>query len=119
MSNRKINDILTDNPRQHSPLQRLLHQSATQDAWTAEIRALLPESLARQCKVTEVSPRKIAIVCNNAASATKLRFLIADLRTQLEQLAHYRSAGEVVIRVSGEQSSFSRPPNVGTDRNQP
>lgn len=100
MPNRKIVDILTDQPQRHSPLQRLLHQAATQDAWTAEFRALLPQSLQNRCKVTEVSPRKIAVLCTDAASATKLRFLLTDLRPQLEALSHYRNAGKVVIRVS-------------------
>ena len=101
MTNRKIVDILIDNPRRHSPLQRLLHQAAIQDAWTAELRVLLPDALKNRCKVTEVSPRTITILCTDAATATKLRFLASDLRSQLEHLSHYRNAGELRIRVSG------------------
>jgi hypothetical protein len=81
-------------------LQKLLHRAANQEAWTAQLQALLPEPLDRDCRVAEVRGTTVVVVCRSAASATRLRFLAADVLADLGQLADFRGASKLQIRVS-------------------
>lgn len=100
MSKRKIIDLLSERHRRFSPLQRLLHQAGNQESWSAQLAALLPEPLNRDCRVTEVRGETLVVVCSNAGSATRLRFLAPDLVTTLNQLADFRTVRKLQIRVS-------------------
>jgi hypothetical protein len=97
---RKVIDLLNERPQAFSPLQRLLRRAANQEAWTAQLRALLPENLAEDCRVVDVRGPLVDLVCSNAATATRLRFLAPDLLTDLRQLSDFRAAGKLQIRVS-------------------
>lgn len=97
---RKVSDLLSEQPQAFSVLQRLLRRAAHQEAWTAQLQALLPEAMARDCRVVEVRGPVIVVVCANAASATRLRFLAPDLVENLRQLADFRGAQQLKIRVS-------------------
>jgi len=97
---RKASDLLNEQPRAFSPLQRLLRRAANQEAWTAQLQALLPEGVARDCRVVDVRGPVVDVVCGNAAAATRLRFLAPDLLTELRQLADFRGARNLQIRVS-------------------
>lgn len=100
MSRSKIVDILDERHRRFSPLQKLLHHAAGQEAWTAQLQALLPEPLCRDCRVMEIRGPTVVVVCKNAASATRLRFMTDDLLAGLTQLADFRGAEKIRIRVS-------------------
>jgi hypothetical protein len=100
VSRRKIDDLLREHHRGFTPLQRLLRRAADQESWTRQLRALLPELLARDCKVTDVRGPTVVVVCGNAGTATRLRFLAPELIEQLRQLADFRAARELQIRVS-------------------
>ncbi len=100
VSKLKINDLLTERHKRFSPLQRLLRNAANQESWSAELQTLLPEPLCRDCRVTNVHKHRISVLCNNAASATRLRFLAPELLTKLRTLADFRNADEIVIRVA-------------------
>lgn len=105
MTRSKIVDLLNERHRHFSPLQKLLRLAATQDSWTAQLQALLPEPLNRDCRVTDARGSTIVVVCSNAASATRLRFMSGELVTQLRQLSDFRSAERIRIRVSATGTS--------------
>ena len=100
MSKWKIDDLLHERHRGHSPLQKLLRQAGNQDTWTSQFRAFLPAQLARDCRVTEVRGTVLVVVCGNAATATRLRFMAPELASQLCQLADFRAVETLQIRVS-------------------
>ena len=100
MSNWKINDLLHERHRGFSPLQKLLRQAGNQDNWTNQLRALLPDHLAKDCRVTDVRGTVIVVVCANAGTATRLRFMAPELVDQLRTLADFRTVETLQIRVS-------------------
>jgi hypothetical protein len=100
VSSRKIEDLLRERYRGFSPLQKLLRQADNQLAWTSQLRALLPDPLAGECSVTDVRGSVAVIVCSNAGSATRLRFMTPDLLGGLRQLADFRSVVTLQIKVS-------------------
>ncbi len=100
MTRTKIDDLLSERHRRFSPLQKLLHRAAHQEYWTAQLQALLPEPLRHQCRISEVRGDTIVVVCRNAASATRLRFMKDDLLSELIQLGDFAGAEKIQIRVS-------------------
>ncbi len=110
MSKLKINDLLSERHKRFSPLQRLLRNAANQESWTAELQALLPETLCRDCRVTSIHKQRVLVLCNNAASATRLRFLAPELLTKLRTLADFRNADEIVIRVAATAIGDEKSP---------
>ena len=100
MSRRKIDDLLHERYRGFSPLQKLLRQAGNQDSWTSQLRAVLPEHLARDCRVMDVRGSVIVVVCGNAGTATRVRFMAPELVGQLRQLADFRAVETLQIRVS-------------------
>jgi hypothetical protein len=97
---RKVSDLLNEQPRAFSPLQQLLHRAGNQEAWTAQLRALLPGNLAQDCRVVDVRGPLVELVCSNAATATRLRFMAPDLLVELRRLSDFRAAEKLQIRVS-------------------
>ena len=61
---------------------------------------MLPKALARECRVSYVRGSVIVVTCRNAASATKLRFMAADIIDRLSHLAAFSDARELQIRVT-------------------
>lgn len=100
MSRSKIHDILSEHHRRFTPLQKLLRRAASQQSWTDQLQALLPEPLCRDCRVTEVRGDTVVVACKNAASATRLRFMSAELVDELCQLGDFRHVRSIQIRVS-------------------
>lgn len=103
MSRSKIVDILSERHERFSPLQKLLRRAAHQESWSAQLQALLPEPLCRDCRVTEIHGAQagtVVVVCKNAASATRLRFMSDDLLAKLRELSDFRGAEKMLIRVS-------------------
>lgn len=100
MSRHTIDDLLSERHRGFSPLQRLLRQAADQDSWTAQVQALLPKALRAQCRISDVRGNKAVIVCQNAACATRVRFLAPELLEKLNALADFRGVREIQVRVS-------------------
>lgn len=100
MSSSKIDDLLSERHRRFTPLQKLLRRAANQESWTAQLQALLPEPLCRDCRVTDVRGDTVVVVCRNAASATRLRFMTDELLARLTDLADFRGARAMQIRVS-------------------
>jgi hypothetical protein len=103
VSRTKINELLRESHQRFTPLQRLLRQAANQESWTAQLRALLPDSLQRDCQVMQVRGGTVVVACRNAASATKLRFLIPELLPRLAELSSFHGTRKIRIRVSAEE----------------
>jgi hypothetical protein len=100
MANLKVDLLLSESQRRFTPLQRLLRQSANQESWTAGLLALLPASLQNDCRVSDIRNGSIIVVCRNAATATRLRFLAPELLSKLHDLADFRVAQRIEVRVS-------------------
>jgi len=45
----------------------------------------------------------VVVACRNAASATKLRFLVPELLPRLAELSSFHGTREIRIRVSAEE----------------
>ncbi len=101
MTRRTIDDLLSERHDRFTPLQQLLRRSQRQKDWTKELRAVLPQSLARQCSVAEVRGTTIHVLCRNAPAATRLRFMSPTVITQLAALNHFANVQRINIRVSG------------------
>ncbi len=100
----KIDDLLTEGHKRFTPLQRLLHQAANQDAWTKELQAILPEPLRRDCRVSAVRGNALIVLCSNGATATRLRFLVPELLPKLTVLGHFQHITELKIKISHSET---------------
>ena len=96
----KIDELLTAGRRSYTRLQRLLDRAASQDAWTRELRAVLPDHLGSACRVIAVRGKALVIVCADGAVATRIRFLAPDIVEKLKVLSHFRQIEHVEIGVS-------------------
>ena len=106
MSKTKIDDLLSERHRRFTPLQRLLRQAANQESWTAGLQALLPEPLQLDCRISDVRDGYITVVCCSAASATRIRFLAPELLSKLQELAEFRGATQIQVRVSDNRQEI-------------
>ena len=100
MPTRKIEDLLSEHHRRFTPLQRLLSRSASQKQWTAEFRALLPAPLKHEVEVSDIKGPNAYLLCQSAAAATRLRFLLPDLNAQLQLLQSFSQVKDFHIKVS-------------------
>jgi hypothetical protein len=99
VANRKIDSLLSSNQHPASALARLLGHAARQDAWTAQLRALLPQELASECRIGNVRDHVLTVHINNAAWATRLRFLVPELLQSLNRLADFTTVTDVRLKV--------------------
>ena len=99
MANRKIDSLLSSGHSPHSSLARLVNRASQQDAWTDQLRALLPQDLASECRVANVRDQVLTVHINNAAWATRLRFLTEALLPNLNRLADFTAVNEIRLRV--------------------
>jgi hypothetical protein len=99
VANRKIESLLSSNQHPASALARLLGHAARQDAWTAQLRALLPQELASECRIGNVRDHVLTVHINNAAWATRLRFLVPELLQSLNRLADFTTITEIRLKV--------------------
>lgn len=81
-------------------LRKLLGQAAGQEAWTQELRAVLPERLGNACRVIDVRGDTLVVACDDGAVATRLRFQAQDIIGKLRGLSEYRLIERIEIGVS-------------------
>ena len=96
----KIRDLLTPHRRRFTRLQELLDQADRQDAWTRELRSVLPDRLDSACRVIDIRGDTLVVLCPDGAVATRLRFEATDIIKQLKVLNHYRRVTRLEARVS-------------------
>jgi hypothetical protein len=77
----------------------LINRASQQDAWTDQLRALLPQDLASECRVANVRDQVLTVHINNAAWATRLRFLIPGLLESLHRLADFTAVNDIRLKV--------------------
>jgi len=77
----------------------LVNRASQQDAWTDQLRALLPQDLASECRVANVRDQVLTVHINNAAWATRLRFLTEALLPNLNRLADFTAVNEIRLKV--------------------
>jgi len=84
------------------------------------LRALLPQDLASECRVANVRDQVLTVHINNAAWATRFRFLIPGLLESLVRLADFTAVNDIRLKVvpavadaiSEAQSAYTiRPPD--------
>ena len=63
------------------------------------MRALLPQDLASECRVANVRDQVLTVHINNAAWATRLRFLVPGLIESLRRLTDFTSVDEIRLKV--------------------
>ena len=100
MPRAKIDELLQERHDRHTPLQRLLNTAADQAAWTAEVRALLPENLRNACQARSIRGNALVLVCLDSATATRVRFLEAELLERLRALPHFSQIGRIRAKVA-------------------
>ena len=102
MPTQKIENILSEDRTRYSPLQKLLHLSANQKAWTAEFRAVLDESLKYNVEVTKIQGPVAHILCRSASVATRIRFKAPEILPLLNQLASFSQVSSFNLRVADD-----------------
>ncbi len=100
MPKHRISELLKPDAQRHSALKRLLNLADEQREATATLRALLPTTLANECRVTQYRARRLHVRCANAATATRLRFMRMNLVRELRRLSRYASLEDIQIAVS-------------------
>ena len=98
----KIENILSEDRTRYSPLQKLLHLSANQKAWTAEFRAVLDEPLKYNVEVTKIQGPVAHILCRSASAATRMRFKAPEILPLLNQLASFSQVSSFNLRVADD-----------------
>jgi hypothetical protein len=116
VASRKIDNLLSPRHPSSSALTRLLGRAAQQDAWTSQLRALLPQEVAAECRVANVRDQLLTVHINSAAWATRLRFLIPALLPGLNRLADFSAVSEVRLAVVPIADGLVAPQRAQTVR---
>ena len=103
MPTHKIEDLLSEGHQRFTPLQRLLKTSTDQKQWTAELRAVLDPTLKHHVEVTEIRGARAILTCTSAAVATRLRFLLPEIRSDLADLQSFGRVRDFDIKVSAQR----------------
>ena len=99
MSTTKLGDILKEQPKTFSTLQKILQKSSLQKEWTNQVASLMQQPLQREFTVTNVTKKQITILCFNSSAATRLKFLTPNLLRQLGSLNTFSEIEEIKIKV--------------------
>lgn len=100
MPKAKIDQLLQERRHRHTPLQRLLNTAADQVAWTAEVRSVLPKNLRNACQARSIRGNALVLVCLDSATATKVRFMEAELIERLKALPHFSQIRRIRAKVA-------------------
>jgi len=108
MPRRKIDDLLANGKRRYSTLTRLLRHADNQSAWTAELRAHLPEGMREHVSVANLRGSRLTVHASNASWATRLRYLVPTLLVNLRQLQDFARLEEIRVRATQQNSIAER-----------
>ncbi len=86
--------------RRRSTLSQLLRTASLREAWTAQVRALLPTEVAPHVDVASQQDGLLSLHADSAAWATRLRFLVPTLLPRLRPLADFAGVKDIRIRVA-------------------
>ena len=99
MSTTKLGDILKEQPKTSSTLQKILQKSSLQKDWTNQVGSLIKRPLQQEFAVTDVTNNQITIFCFNSSAATQLRFLTPSLLQKLRSLKSFSEIEDIKIKV--------------------
>ena len=102
MSTTKLGDILKEQPKTFSTLQKILQKSSLQKEWTNQVASLIKRPLQQEFAVTDVTNKRITIFCFNSSAATQLRFLTPSLLQKLRSLKSFSEVEGIKIKVGRE-----------------
>lgn len=105
MSQRRIDDILSERQRPRNALEALVKRNALRQSLTAQLRAVVPSELAPHCQVADLTGTRLTIHVASAAWATRLRFHMPKVEAALRELGDFAAVEEVRI-----QTATPRPP---------
>lgn len=96
-----IKEILQNRQSKRSPLGQLIDRADRQQAWTNQLRALLPAEEAIRYRVANISDGRLTIHAESASWATRLRFQGPELLSALRQLEDFAHVREIRVRTAG------------------
>ena len=82
-----------------SPLQKLVEKARLLIALDEHLHKYLPKQFSGLCSVTNVQHNAVIIRTNNAAIATRLRFLSDDILKSFHEAEKFKSIRKVDIKV--------------------
>ena len=103
MVRQKIDEILTNNPKNFGKLSRLIRRATELSDWTTHVQSILPVELKSGCTVTDMSQDTITISCDSASIGTRLRFMVPDVLGKLTVLSDFSSIEKIKIIVRRSQ----------------
>lgn len=98
MARHKVDELLAERNIPRNPLERLVKHAEARRAWTDQLRALLPPSLAPHCHVGDLSGGRLTIHVSGPAWATRLRLALPQLEPALKGLADFAAVREIKVR---------------------
>ena len=99
VSTTKLGDILKEQPKTYSTLQKILQKSSLQKEWTNQVASLIKRPLQQEFTVTDVTNKQITIFCFNSSAATQLTFLKPSLLQKLRSLKSFSEIEDIKIKV--------------------
>lgn len=97
VAERRVDQILAEPARPRNALERLVKGSAAREAWTEQVRAVVPRNLAAHCQVADMRGGRLTIHVASAAWATRLRFELPRIETALRALADFQALDEIRV----------------------
>ena len=104
MSQRRIDDILSERQRPRNALEALVRRNALRQSWTAQLRAVVPSELAPHCQVADMTGKHLTIHVASAAWATRLRFEMPKVEAALRALGDFAAVEEIRIQTAARPS---------------
>ncbi len=93
-----VGDLLAERTPPRNPLERLVGHAARREAWTAQLRAVLPARLAQHCRVASLQHGQLTIHVDGASWATRLRMEMPTVEPALKALQDFAAVEEFRIR---------------------
>ena len=100
MSQRRIDDILSERQRPRNALEALVRRNGLRQSWTAQLRAVVPSELAPHCQVADLTGKRLTIHVASAAWATRLRFEMPKVEAALRTLGDFAAVEEIRIQTA-------------------
>lgn len=95
---RRVADLLAERSPPRNALERLVRHAARRDDWTAQLRAVLPATLAPHCRVASVQGGHLTIHVDGASWATRLRMEMPKVESALRALEAFAAVDGFSIR---------------------
>lgn len=95
---KRVDAVLAERGRPRNALERLVRAEQLRTAYTEQLQALLPASLAPHCGVAALENGRLTIQAAGPAWATRLRMELPKVEPRLRALADFAAVREIRIR---------------------